>query len=148
MAAESGAVRTATAAGGPGPGLVVPPAPPVTMAFPGTLDQVTRARRFLASLVGQSAPAGDTILCLSELVTNAIMHSASGQPGGFVTVRAVLTPSRLLCEVTDQGGPWRLAADRDGQSGRGLVIVEALATSFGITGDDAGRTIWFTMDLA
>ncbi|HVB44406.1 MAG TPA: hypothetical protein VNF47_17140 [Streptosporangiaceae bacterium] len=45
--------------------------------FPGTADQVRRARRLLADVLDGCPVADDVILCLSELATNAILHSAS-----------------------------------------------------------------------
>ncbi len=38
---------------------------------------------------------------LSELATNAVVHSRSGQPGGTFTVRAELGAQRLRVEVRD-----------------------------------------------
>lgn len=119
-------------------------------SFPAALDQVAEARRFLAEVAGQEAWAKDAVLCLSELVSNSVVHSASARPGGLVQVRIKRSARELLAEVCDDGGPWRNGAGRgaDGQSGRGLMIVEALASSFGITGDEHGRTARFTFELA
>ena len=55
-------------------------------SFPATPEQAGEARRFLAAILN-GHPADDAILCLSELVTNATIHSRSRQPGGCLTVR-------------------------------------------------------------
>lgn len=118
--------------------------------FPATPDQVPQARRFLAELLAGSAVAGDALVCLSELVTNALCHSRSGRPGGTFTVRAALTGNTLRVAVEDQGGRWapRPGASPGAQRGRGLVIVRQLARAWGRTGGSGiGRTVWFTMDL-
>lgn len=52
--------------------------------FPATPEQAGEARRFLAAIL-DGRPADDAILCLSELVTNATIHSRSAQPGGCLT---------------------------------------------------------------
>jgi anti-sigma regulatory factor (Ser/Thr protein kinase) len=118
--------------------------------FPSTPDQVAKARRFLAALLAGSTVTDDALVCLSELVTNAVCHSRSGRPGGTFTVRAALTGTTLRVAVEDQGGRWapRPGTSRGEQRGRGLVIVRQLARAWGRTGGSGiGRTVWFTMDL-
>ena len=53
-------------------------------AFPGAPVQVREARRFLSTILAGQEAAGDAVLCLSELVTNATLHSHSGRPGGQI----------------------------------------------------------------
>ena len=117
---------------------------PQSRTFPGSADQVPQARRYLAALLSGHTSAEDAALCLTELVSNAILHSRSGQPGGTFTVR-VAAGSAVCVEVHDQGGPWVTHPDPDGARGRGLVIVASLADDSGITGGRSGRTAWFTM---
>src|ERR1017187_2799763 len=85
-----------------------------------------------------------------ELVTNAVVHSRSGEPGGRFTVTAAIAGGRLRVGVRDDGGPWtQPVRSRDGQHGRGLLVVGQLARDWGRAGDSAtGWTIWFTMNLA
>src|ERR1035438_5456714 len=71
------------------------PAPPV---------QVREARRFLASALDGRPAADDAVLCLSEMVTNATVHSRSREPGGHFTVRAAIRGGRLRVEVHARGG--------------------------------------------
>jgi anti-sigma regulatory factor (Ser/Thr protein kinase) len=116
--------------------------------FPALANQVREARRFLASILEGRPLADDALLCLSELVTNALQHSRSARPGGTVTVRVALRPRQLIVEVGDQGGPWRSCEHSDGQRGRGLHIVGQLADTWHITGDGiTNRTVSFIMDL-
>jgi anti-sigma regulatory factor (Ser/Thr protein kinase) len=75
-------------------------------------------------------------MCLAELASNAVVHSNSRRPGGTFTVRAHTSPSRLLVEVEDHGGPWApppITAGPDAPRGRGLLIVAALADVWDIT---------------
>ena len=109
-------------------------------------SRVGDARRFLASILSDSSLTGDALICLSEIATNAVLHSNSGQPHGAFTVRVSLGKSTLRVEVEDQGGPWAHGYHNDGQSGRGLLIVSQLATTWDISGDGTtSRTVWFEM---
>ncbi|HET7243996.1 MAG TPA: ATP-binding protein [Streptosporangiaceae bacterium] len=122
-------------------------APPVTArVFAGDAGQVRAARRFLAGLLDGCPAAGDAVLCVSELATNAVLHSRSGRPGGGFTVRATRQPGSARVEVTDEGGPWGHERDGDGQSGRGLLIVGELASRWGREDGAGRRTVWFELD--
>jgi anti-sigma regulatory factor (Ser/Thr protein kinase) len=120
-----------------------------TCTYPATAAHVSQARRSLARALNGYPAAADAALCLSELATNACVHSQSCEPGGHFTVRAVIRGGQLRVEVHDDGGPWtRPVHRRDGQHGRGLLILAQLASDWGRTGDSAtGWTIWFTMTL-
>ncbi len=91
--------------------------------FPAVPAQVREARRFLAGLLDGGPAAGDALICLSELVSNAVVHSRSSQPGGTFTVRVRLAGQRLRVEVSDQGGPWHSPgqASTVEPNGRGLL---------------------------
>jgi anti-sigma regulatory factor (Ser/Thr protein kinase) len=80
------------------------------------------------------------------------MHSDSGLPDGSFTVRLAVDQYFVRVEVIDQGGQLRGRRDRRAdqpgdqedasQSGRGLTIVAAIASAWGIAGDQEGRTVW------
>jgi serine/threonine-protein kinase RsbW len=116
-------------------------------AFPAIPAQVREARQFLSAIPDGRPAACDAILCLSELVTNAIVHSRSQEPGGHVCVRVQMHGSHLRVEISDQGGPWAQPVNADQRNGRGLLIVDQLARAWGRTGNDqAGWTISFEME--
>jgi two-component sensor histidine kinase len=104
-------------------------------AFPAVPQQAREARRFLAEIL-DDRPADDAILCLSELVANACLHSASAQHGGRLAVRVQLHGAHLRVEVRDEGGPWAESQREDAQGGRGLLIVDRLASAWGRSGND------------
>ena len=125
-------------------------APVITWArtFPAGLAQVREARRFLAGLLVGGPAADDALICLSELASNAVVHSRSSQPGGTFTVRVQHDGQRLRVEVCDQGGPWHSPgrASSDEPGGRGLLIVGQLATRWGCAGHSQhGWTVWFEL---
>jgi DNA-binding NarL/FixJ family response regulator len=105
------------------------------------------ARRFMSETLDQWA-VGDLLdsvnLLVTELVTNAIVHAESD-----AEVAVVLTPTALRVEVADRGGGMaeRKDADTFDTSGRGMALVDTLATSWGVLPrDDGGKVIWFELD--
>ncbi len=123
--------------------------PPRThcQAFPARAEHVSEARKFLAVALANCQVAEDAVLCLSELASNSVIHSASRQPGGTFTVRAEIRHGdHVRIEVHDAGGPWTGRAHSDGRP-HGLDIVRALAADCGVSGDAlTGRTVWARLD--
>jgi len=136
---------------------------PATAAGRGRSDRVFSAGyRGVPSAVGQARrdearmldgfPAAETlILLLSEVATNAVMHSRSGLPGGHFAVVVVdlLRGEYAKVTVIDDGGPWAGRAHGGDIAYRhGLSIVQDLSAGMCIEGDDAGRAVWFVCGWA
>src|ERR1700722_622589 len=111
-----------------------------TGVFPGRADQVGRARRQVARYLASCPAADDALIVLTELATNAVLHSRSGHD--FFTVRAELTGHHARLVVEDAGGTWQQPDPAGTDGGRGLQIVAAIAEAWGIDGDDRGRAVW------
>jgi anti-sigma regulatory factor (Ser/Thr protein kinase) len=121
-------------------------APPAwSRTFPATPAQAREARGFLAGVLHGHPVTDDAVLCVSELVANAAIHSHSRRSGGHVTVRAELRGDRLRVEVTDEGGSWEWPLYPGERHGHGLSIVGQLARTWGRAGDSAGWTVWFEL---
>jgi serine/threonine-protein kinase RsbW len=117
----------------------------LAQTFPARADQVRLARAFVRQALGDTPVTDIAVLVCSELATNAILHSASSASGGQLTVRIETHHGdHAWIEVSDQGGSW--VHDPKGSGGRGLDIVEAVATHWDIRGDDSGRTIAAQLD--
>jgi anti-sigma regulatory factor (Ser/Thr protein kinase) len=86
-----------------------------TGVFRGEADQVGHARREVARYLDGCPAADDAALVVSELVTNAVLHSRSRH--GMLTVHCERYPGYVWLEVTDAGGTWEPGSDGDG--GRG-----------------------------
>src|SRR5580658_3290438 len=104
-----------------------------TGVFPGRADQVGRARREVARYLADCPVVGDALIVLSELTTNAVLHSGSRHD--FFTVHAELAEGHARLVVEDAGGNWEQPAPAGTDGGRGLQIVAALADAWGIDGD-------------
>jgi anti-sigma regulatory factor (Ser/Thr protein kinase) len=83
-------------------------------------------------------------LLVSELVSNAVVHS-DAPPATKIEVRAEhLGPDSMRIEVTDQGSGFTVVArDPERQDGGyGLFLVDSEATSWGID-RKCGNRVWF-----
>lgn len=116
----------------------------------GRAEEVSGARAFITRTLsamgkGQQVDSDAATLLTSELVTNAIMHTASGSPDGSVTVVVVDVPDGVLIEVTDDGsgGTPVVKGDLFAADGHGLYLVQQLAAQWGYLRDPAGTTVWF-----
>jgi anti-sigma regulatory factor (Ser/Thr protein kinase) len=120
---------------------------PARRAFSGCPDQVARARQFVASELAGCPVADDAVFCVSELATNAVMHTASGDGGKFeVIVQRWASLARV--SVCDQGSvatPTARPLDQVSESGRGLGLVAMVADNWGQSGDATGRAVWFEL---
>jgi anti-sigma regulatory factor (Ser/Thr protein kinase) len=122
------------------------------LELPSRSEASGAARKALASLNGSlhlvsEARLRDAQLLASELVTNAVLHSA--QPEAGITVSVHATPAVMRVEIIDAGAgfdPTRLTAPSTERGGGwGLAIVSALAHRWGVDDADAS-TVWFEID--
>jgi anti-sigma regulatory factor (Ser/Thr protein kinase) len=116
-----------------------------TITLPGVERSVAIGRRFVRDTLGRRHPALEKVaLSVSELATNAIMHTPSGD-GGQLTIGVTATGHVVRAEVTNDG---TMAAkpcvrrDAEAENGRGILIIEALADSWGVTEDSGTTTVW------
>lgn len=184
---EAGEVRDAGEAGQAHEGAGTNTRGPVLRVLPGVAGSAAAARAMARDLLGDASPAAETVMLLiSELVTNAIVHTRSGAPGGTMTVALCPGPTGVLVQVRDDGAEsvpqvtaWRrcltvsgrpvVSREGDGldggdrcagspggaqaavttdvraedEHGYGLVLVDALADSWGTIASPEGRVTWF-----
>jgi serine/threonine-protein kinase RsbW len=131
----------------PGPDPIRPAREPLLRVLPGTADSASAARLLARQLLGEGDPAAETVMLLvSELVTNAIVHSRSGAPGGTVTVALCPVSAGILVQVRDDGGPSEPCLAEIGtdgaEHGYGLLLVDALADSWGTIPGPDSRVTW------
>jgi anti-sigma regulatory factor (Ser/Thr protein kinase) len=117
--------------------------------FEATLPRNVHAPRAARRLVREWLPEdldGEKLesaqLLVSELVTNAVVHGR-----GRVILRADLDEDRVLVEVIDDGdGFERIVRQHDFESvgGRGLAIVDVLASRWGI--HEGTTHVWFELE--
>ena len=121
--------------------------------FPGEAAAVGQAREFVRGVLGNAWPGlDDLLLMVSEVASNAVRHTASGDDGGWFDLTVSAAGFAVRIAITDGGGSSEpQIADGDGEpdvltGGQGLRIVDALAHKWGHTGDELGRVVWFEME--
>jgi len=116
---------------------VLPPVPP----------SVSAARRFVAAALRRHHAVPEVIdtacLLTSELVTNALVHARSR-----VKLTVSVLGRRVRVEVGDasEAQPRPRAIVDDATTGRGLHIVEAMATRWGSSATADGKRVWFELE--
>jgi serine/threonine-protein kinase RsbW len=117
--------------------------------FPGEAAAVSESRKFVRSVLGDCWPGlDDVLLMVSEIASNAVRHTASGDGSWFdVTVSVIENTVRVAIADRGSSSEPRMTDDsgeRGGLTGgRGLRIVDALADGWGYGGDELGRVVWF-----
>ena len=120
----------------------------VVRADPASVGEARRVlRRTLAAWDVAESDASRAELCLSELVTNALIHTSGG-----CRVRLELADRRLTARVLDNGAAVAPRMPPRGETleghGYGLRLVEAVSSSWGRSADGEDASTWFTLDLA
>jgi anti-sigma regulatory factor (Ser/Thr protein kinase) len=126
------------------------------------------ARLFVRAFLAGNPLADDAELITSEYAANAIRHSAAGEGGAIqVCVSALAGVVRVdvtdhapaeavpLCPPAAEAGTAREVrtpqvgqASEEDESGRGLLLVDALAYRWGHDGVAGHRTAWAELRLA
>ncbi|WP_242427716.1 ATP-binding protein [Streptomyces sp. Root431] len=115
-------------------------------------DLVAKTRRQVLDTARQwgSCPTGESAddlrLLISELVTNGVRHT----PACVLTLTLVAHGRHLYFEVMDGGTggvPVVERPDADQEHGRGMLLVDALATCWGYRQTPSGNAVWFILTL-
>jgi anti-sigma regulatory factor (Ser/Thr protein kinase) len=117
--------------------------------LPATALAAAEARGFLRAALETWALDGFgevTELLTTELVTNAVIH-VGREP---IVLRVGADTERIRVEVHDPGSsaPIIRHVDDTTLGGRGVLIVDSLATKWGTRHDDPiGKSVWFEIDV-
>jgi anti-sigma regulatory factor (Ser/Thr protein kinase) len=103
---------------------------------------VAEARRFVSSAMGDHELKEVALLLASELSTNAVDHAA----GDSFEVRVRLD-GVVRVEVSDGSTtlPEPVPSSEERAGGRGLLLVEAFASDWGVQVQQGGKTVWFEL---
>ncbi|MFE1922836.1 ATP-binding protein [Streptomyces asoensis] len=110
------------------------------------LRAVPETRRALRELLrdwGRPGRSETAELLTSELVTNALVHTDDD-----ALLTATVSASGLRVEVRDSAAHRprpRVPAADEATHGRGLVLVESLADTWGVRAQGGGKVVWFEL---
>ncbi|MFE4515994.1 ATP-binding protein [Kitasatospora sp. NPDC056783] len=125
--------------------VVVSPLSNARFPVPVGADAVPGARRLVVAIVREwGVPLSEVALeelelCASEVIANALVHT-----GERCVVTVHWCGGRVRVEVADRGAePRPKKCDGESTSGRGLLLVEALAHAWGWYPTTEGKVVWF-----
>jgi anti-sigma regulatory factor (Ser/Thr protein kinase) len=112
-----------------------------------TLDAPAAARTTARDVLGPrlaTRPAGDMLVLVTELVTNAVRHAGLG-PTDTIVVHLAAAESVVRVEVWDPGAGFEPPAQRDPDStgGFGLLLLRTLPDRWGLVTGAPGTCAWF-----
>ncbi len=122
--------------------------------LPAAPQSAAAARRFANAALAEwrlSALADDVDLVISELITNALLHARADRrvtPGAVIRLDLDLDGDGLVCRVADGSAlpPTPEQAGDTSESGRGLLLVEALSAGWGWSHEPHGKVVWARFD--
>jgi anti-sigma regulatory factor (Ser/Thr protein kinase) len=119
--------------------------PANTVSFRPAPSSVRQARRYVSErlrAIGFDAALFAAELLVTELVTNAILHARS-----TVTVTVERHGEHVRVAVGDESAraPRARAHSVEAGTGRGLMIVDKMATRWGVELRDGGKVVWFEL---
>ncbi len=128
------------------------PAHRFAFELPARTESVSRARHLTEErllLWGRGPGIRDTAaLVVSELVTNAVLHTASSR----IVCELRQNTDSLRIAIRDEGGPAgpRIRDCGADERGRGLLIVDALCEAWGAerTGHGTAQIVWAELPLS
>ncbi|MDP9406191.1 MAG: ATP-binding protein [Actinomycetota bacterium] len=109
------------------------------------------ARRFLEDTLSAwecDAVSAEVSLLATELVTNALLHART-----MMDLRVHRRDRSLRVEVADRSPAMPHVSDLDAidgddllATGRGLTLVTALSSSWGVEPENGGKVVWFEIE--
>jgi anti-sigma regulatory factor (Ser/Thr protein kinase) len=117
----------------------------VTIQLANAPSTAASVRRILGDRVSDHPRRNDLLVCVSEIVTNAVVHTRSSP-----TVRLTSRRGRIRIEVADRDPalPVMQPPSLLASGGRGLRIVDHLSLDWGVTPARHGKVVWFEFEDA
>lgn len=115
------------------------------MAFRARFESIPTARRFAVCTTktwGYEAMGEDVALLVTELVTNVVCHTDAD---GTLELTDMTDGVHVEVHDSSTGEPTVGRGRPDAESGRGLHIVEQLASAWGVIPSRDGKVVWFEL---
>jgi anti-sigma regulatory factor (Ser/Thr protein kinase) len=117
----------------------------LSRVFAAAPEAPTEARKFLWDSIGRDrSPVGGLdvgALLITELVSNSVRHGS--RPGAPVEVTITTLGRYLHVAVSDQGPGFDRNRVGHGDTGFGIVLLDQLASRWGVDRSHEGTVAWF-----
>jgi anti-sigma regulatory factor (Ser/Thr protein kinase) len=119
--------------------------PSLTLDLPPEPTSARVARDALRRLCPDHPRLDEALLCLSEIVTNAVLHARTSSIARIFANGDDLT---LRIEVRDRSRirPVHKNYGLTAPTGRGLHLLDHISDRWGVEGDADGKLIWVELD--
>jgi anti-sigma regulatory factor (Ser/Thr protein kinase) len=123
-----------------------------SLVLPGHRQSVAVGRHWVVRTAAERGVVGMANqvveLLSSELLANAVLHGSDGAAIG-VQVRNSRETVRVSVSDSGEHAPVVLHNEPSALNGRGMAIVEAMSTRWGVEAHvEGGKTVWFELDLS
>ena len=109
---------------------------PVQRDFEPEPESAQAVRRFVEGTLAGDPSLDDILLAASEFAANVIRHARTP-----FTVRLISADDRVRVEVAD-GSSIVPAVEDLAESSRGLRMIDAVSTQWGVDVTESGKTVW------
>ena len=104
------------------------------LELPADRSSPSAARRWVRPMVeGRIDDVEGVLLCVSEIVTNAVLHAQ--------------TPCELSVHWYDDRLPVPRELSQTASTGRGLHIIDGCTDAWGVDRQPDAKTVWFELEL-
>jgi anti-sigma regulatory factor (Ser/Thr protein kinase) len=117
----------------------------VTLELPAVPASAARARRLVERELGSTCPREVieiATLLATELVTNVVLHAGTSMRFEVEHRDCV----RIEVQDSSPGLPVPRRTSVDATTGRGLLLIERLATAWGVEARPTGKAVWLELD--
>ncbi len=117
---------------------------PTVLAVPSNRQAPGNAREFVqdSAAIRTKSARDAAVLMVSELVTNAVLH---GRPPIVIMIERDQSDVRVSVADDHPGRPTLQSPSPDAPGGRGLLVVDALASAWGVQTRVVGKAVWFVV---
>lgn len=125
----------------------MPPSLRAVTSLPPNDSSAALGRRFVRDVLNsnQLADVADTaVLLASELITNAVLH---GRSEVELSVEIDSIGVKVSAGDLNSRLPVMQPSDELALDGRGIAIVNLLASQWGVTATEDGKTVWFCLEV-
>ena len=119
----------------------------VVAELPPDPSSVRTARTLVREVLGD---VGDEVLFALELLVTEVITNTLTHAGSAPRIEAQLTPKTIRVAVYDVAPelPTHRVPDQDRAGGRGLHLLDRVASRWGAEPTDDGKVVWFELDRA